>query len=59
MYLCDKNLLSLDNETFKKKIYDHTISISEPYDLDEATFISSMAKVNIKKSISQKRPQAN
>ena len=48
-FLGDKNILKLDNEKFKKEVFDHAESISDPYDLDEANFTGNTATINIDK----------
>ena len=48
-FLGNKNILAIDDVKFKKEVFDHAESISDPYDLDEANFTGNTATINIDK----------
>ena len=48
-FLGNKKIFKVEDEKFKKEVFDHAESISDPYDLDEANFTGNTATVNIDK----------
>ena len=48
-YLGNPDPLGLPHDDFIKEIFEHSESISDPYELDQATFTSTSATVNIDK----------
>ena len=48
-FLGNKNILEVEDAKFKKEVFDHAESISDPYDLDEANFTGNTTTINIDK----------